>query len=244
MRFDVISVLPEIFSAVTELGVTGRAFRNGLAELNSWNPRDYAKDRHKTVDDRVYGGGPGMVMMVEPLERALSDIRAAGNNGPLVYLSPQGKTFDQAMAQSILQQKEVVLLAGRYEGVDERFVASAVDIEVSLGDFVTSGGELPAMLMVDAITRLIPGALGHSASAEQDSFSDGLLDYPHYTRPEAVNGAEVPKVLMSGDHEKIRRWRLQQSLVRTSQRRPELLQQRGMNKEEQQLFKAWQPPKE
>jgi tRNA (guanine37-N1)-methyltransferase len=235
MRFDVITLFPEMFDAI-RLGVTGRAIDKGLAELVLWNPRDYTEDVHQTVDDRPYGGGPGMVMMVEPLLAAIQAAKAQSPTSKVVYLSPQGQRFVQATAVAATQTSGIILIAGRYEGIDERVIHSFVDEEWSLGDFVLSGGELPAMVVIDSMIRLLPGALGHAESAEQDSFSDGLLDCPHYTRPENILDQDVPSVLLSGDHEKIRLWRLQQALGRTWLRRPDLLEGRELNKQEQELL--------
>ena len=235
MRFDVITLFPEMFDAI-RLGVTGRAIDKGLAELVLWNPRDYTEDLHQTVDDRPYGGGPGMVMKVEPLLAAIQAAKAQSPTSKVVYLSPQGQRFFQATAVAATQTSGIILIAGRYEGIDERVIHSFVDEEWSLGDFVLSGGELPAMVVIDSMIRLLPGALGHAESAEQDSFSDGLLDCPHYTRPENILNQDVPSVLLSGDHEKIRLWRLQQALGRTWLRRPDLLEGRELNKQEQELL--------
>jgi tRNA (guanine37-N1)-methyltransferase len=235
MRFDVISVLPEMFGALRQ-GVIGRAIERGHLDLRLWNPRDFADDVHRTVDDRPYGGGPGMVMRVEPLRRAIEAARSESPDAPVVYLSPQGRRFDQRAAARMAQRAGMILLAGRYEGIDERLIEQEVDEEWSIGDYVLSGGELPAMVMIDAVGRLLPGVLGHADSAEQDSFVDGLLDCPHYTRPEVIDGRVVPPVLMSGDHEQIRRWRLKQALGRTWSRRPDLLQDRGLSDEEQALL--------
>ena len=235
MRFDVISLFPDMFDAL-RTGVTGRAIEQGLVHMVTWNPRDYTHDVHRTVDDRPYSGGPGMVMMVEPLLAAIQAAKAAAPNSRVVYLSPQGRRFNQAAAQQMAQTEGVIFLAGRYEGIDERLVDALVDEEWSIGDFVLSGGELPAMAMMDSIIRLLPGALGHADSAEQDSFTDGLLDCPHYTRPETVLERTVPEVLKSGNHELIRRWRLQQALGRTWLRRPDLLEDRPLSDEEQTLL--------
>ena len=235
MRFDVISLFPEMFDAL-RAGVTGRAIEQGLAQLVLWNPRDYTHDVHRTVDDRPYGGGPGMVMMVEPLKAAIEAARAAAPHSRVVYLSPQGRRFDQGAAQRMAQQDGLILIAGRYEGIDERLIDAFVDEEWSIGDFVLSGGELPAMAMMDSVIRLLPGALGHADSAEQDSFSDGLLDCPHYTRPEEILGRTVPEVLKSGNHKLIRQWRLQQALGRTWLRRPDLLEGRQLSDNERKLL--------
>ncbi|UTA49651.1 tRNA (guanosine(37)-N1)-methyltransferase TrmD [Simiduia sp. 21SJ11W-1] len=231
-----------MFDAIADYGVSSRAITQGHIALRCWNPRDFTSDRHQTVDARPYGGGPGMVMMVQPLRDAVNAAKGwAGGDAEVVYLSPQGRQFNQAAAQDFaVKKRNLVLVAGRYEGVDERFIALEVDSEWSIGDFVLSGGELGAMVMVDAITRLIPGVLGHKQSAEQDSFTDGLLDCPHYTRPEVYTDGEqalkVPAVLASGDHERIRRWRLQQALGRTALRRPDLLQGKTLTEEQQRLL--------
>jgi len=235
MRFDVISLFPEMFDAVRH-GVTGRAIERGQVELQLWNPRDYADDMHRTVDDRPYGGGPGMVMMVEPLRQAITAARAAAPHSRVLYLSPQGRRLDQQALRELAAEPGFVLLAGRYEGIDERIVEAHVDQEWSIGDYVLSGGELPAMVLMDALIRLLPGVLGHADSAEQDSYVDGLLDCPHYTRPEEIEGRTVPEVLKSGNHELIRRWRLQQALGRTWLRRPDLLEGRELSGEEQVLL--------
>ena len=238
MRFDIVTLFPGMFDALRE-GITGRALDKGLIELHCWNPREYTMDVHRTVDDRPYGGGPGMVMKVEPLRDAISAARDKAPGSKVVYLSPQGRVLTQQAVTEMSRLSGLVLVAGRSEGVDERLLQSEIDEEWSVGDYVLSGGELPAMIMVDAITRLLPGALGHELSAEQDSHVDGLLDCPHYTRPEAIDGMEIPDVLRSGNHELIRRWRLQQSLGRTWQRRPDLLEKRQLNAEETELLKAY-----
>ena len=224
MRFDVITLFPEMFKALTESGVSRRANQSELYSLKAWNPREFTLDKHKTVDDRPYGGGPGMVMMYQPLKDTLSAIESELDKKPhVVYLSPQGQPLTQQKVAELVSHENVTLLCGRYEGVDERLIESSVDEEISIGDFVVSGGELPAMMLMDAAIRLIPGALGHSQSAEQDSFSDGLLDCPYYTRPEVVAGMKVPPVLMEGNHAKIDAWRQAQKVERTQQRRPDLL---------------------
>lgn len=237
MRFDVITLFPDMFDAL-RTGITGRAMERGLVQMVLWNPRDYTNDVHRTVDDRPYGGGPGMVMMVEPLEAAIKAAKAASPDSQVVYLSPQGQRFQQAVAQQFAQRAEdgLILIAGRYEGIDERLIDAYVDQEWSVGDYVLSGGELPAMVMMDCIIRLLPGALGHVDSAEQDSFTEGLLDCPHYTRPEEILGRTVPGVLKSGNHELIRQWRLKQALGRTWLRRPDLLEDRLLSDEEQRLL--------
>ena len=237
MWIGAVSLFPDMFSAVTDYGITGRAVREGLLTFHSWNPRDYTHDRHRTVDDRPYGGGPGMLMKIQPLRDAIQAARAsAPGKACVVYLSPQGERLDQSVVESLAAEQQLILVAGRYEGVDERLIAAEVDREVSLGDFVLSGGELAAMAVIDAVTRLIPGALGHAQSAEQDSFADGLLDCPHYTRPEVYEGQAVPDVLLGGHHDQIRRWRLKQSLRRTRERRPDLLEKRVFTDEERELL--------
>ncbi len=237
LRVDVISLFPEMFAAIRDFGITSRAVRQGLLELNCWNPRRYTEDRHQTVDDRPFGGGPGMLMKIRPLELALADARqASGSQAKVIYLSPQGRPLKQADVRQLAGERSLILIAGRYEGIDERFIEAHVDEEWSIGDYVLSGGELPAMVLIDAVTRLLPGALGHADSAEEDSFTDGLLDCPHYTRPEVYEGKRVPEVLLSGNHEHIRRWRLQQSLGRTWERRADLLDSRSLSGEEQKLL--------
>ncbi len=238
MKIALITLFPEMFSALTDYGISGRAIKNGLLQCNSFNPRDFTEDRHQTVDDRPYGGGPGMVMMIEPLRKAISAAKDwAGDDALVVYLSPQGQVLGQQAVNRFATQQSLILIAGRYEGIDERLIALEIDEEWSIGDYVLSGGELPAMVLMDALIRQLPGALGHSDSADQDSFAEGLLDCPHYTRPEDYQGQVVPDVLLSGNHEKIRRWRLQQSLLRTQQRRPDLLDRLELNKEQKALLK-------
>jgi len=241
MRIDVISLFPDMFTAVTKHGITGRAIDKNLLTLTVWNPRDFTQDHHRTVDDRPYGGGPGMVMMVQPLSMAIdaarqTALKTTGNSSRVVYLSPQGKRVDQQTVVEATQTAGWIFLAGRYEGIDERIITSQVDEEWSIGDYVLSGGELAAMVLIDAITRLLPGALGHGDSASQDSFSNGLLDYPHYTRPEVVDGQPVPAVLLSGDHQAIARWRLTQALGRTWQRRPDLLERMQLDDYQRDLL--------
>jgi tRNA (guanine37-N1)-methyltransferase len=240
MRIDVISLFPPMFEAVSGYGVTGRAIKNGLLTLRVWNPRDYTEDRHRTVDDRPYGGGPGMVMMIEPLARAIEAARSEqGKDAKVVYLTPQGRRLDHAGVVELSKRAGVILLAGRYEGIDERLLETEVDEEWSIGDYVLSGGELAAMVMIDAVARQLPGALGDEDSAQQDSFVEGLLDHEHYTRPEDYAGRRVPEVLLSGDHEKIRRWRLKRSLGRTWLRRPDLLEQLPLNDEQKRLLEEF-----
>lgn len=236
MRIDVITLFPQMIQDLVEYGVTGRARENGLFELGTWNPRDYTQDRHRTVDDRPYGGGPGMLMMIEPLRQAIKGARQANPQSRVVYLSPQGRRLDQALAGELVQRPGLILVAGRYEGIDERLIELEIDEELSIGDYVLSGGEMAAMVVIDVVTRLLPGALGHQGSAEQDSFSNGLLDCPHYTRPEVYEEQRVPPVLLSGDHEAVRRWRLKQSLGRTWLRRPDVLAGVELNSEQQRLL--------
>lgn len=237
MRIGVITLFPEMLAAVTGYGVSGRAVQAGLLEVRCFNPRQWTSDRHQTVDHRPYGGGPGMVMMIEPLRQAIAEARRElGAATRVAYLSPQGRRLDQAAVKQLAARDSMILLAGRYEGVDERLLALEVDEEWSIGDYVLSGGELPAMVLIDAIARLQGGALGHERSAAEDSFEDGLLDCPHYTRPESYEGLAVPAVLLGGNHEAIRRWRRKQSLGRTWQRRPDLLAARRLDAEDQQLL--------
>ena len=240
MWVGVVTLFPEMFQAITEYGVTGRAVKNGLISLDYWNPRDFTQDKHRTVDDRPYGGGPGMLMKVQPLRDAIQAAKAAaGGQARVIYLSPQGRKLDQAGVRELASRDRLVLVAGRYEGIDERLLETEIDEEWSLGDFVVSGGELPAMTLIDAVSRLVPGVLGHEDSAAEDSFEEGLLDCPHYTRPELVNEQEVPKVLLSGNHEEIRRWRLKQQLGRTWKRRPDLLDGQQLNIEQQRLLEEF-----
>ena len=239
MRIDVVTLFPELVAAVASCGVTGRAVERGLLALGFWNPRDYTHDRHRTVDDRPYGGGPGMLMKVEPLRRALAAAMRAGG-GRVIYLSPQGRRLDQSAIRRFAAGENLVLLAGRYEGIDERLVELEVDEEWSIGDYVLSGGELAAMVVIDAVARLLPGALGDAGSAAQDSFMDGLLDCPHYTHPEEVEGLKVPEVLRSGDHAEIARWRRKQALGRTLERRPDLLENIRLSDEDRRLLDEYQ----
>ncbi|MGD8483770.1 MAG: tRNA (guanosine(37)-N1)-methyltransferase TrmD [Thioalkalispiraceae bacterium] len=237
MRINVVTLFPQMFQSLTDYGITGRAIKRGLVELQTWNPRNYTEDTHHTVDDRPYGGGPGMVMMVGPLREAIRDARASASKGArVIYLSPQGRKLTQRGLQELANREEIVLVCGRYEGVDERIISAEVDEEWSIGDYVLSGGELAAMVMIDGMTRLIPNVLGHEDSAEQDSFVRGLLDHPHYTRPEDVDGMQVPDVLLSGDHKAIERWRNKQALGRTWLRRPDLLESLDLDQEQQALL--------
>ena len=237
VHIDVISLFPEMVATIAEFGVVGRAQRRELITVGFENPRDHTSDVHRTVDDRPYGGGPGMVMKYESLAGAVSAARQRSPEGsPVVYLSPQGKVFDQVTANRFAELPGLILLAGRYEGVDERFIESQVDEELSLGDFVLSGGEVAAMAVIDAVVRLLPGVLGDDESAAQDSFMEGLLDHPHYTRPEEIDGRNVPDVLLSGDHAAIARWRMKEALGRTNQRRPDLIRKLKLNEEQQTLL--------
>lgn len=237
MWIGIITLFPEMFKAITDFGVTGRAIKHNLLEVHCWNPRDFTHDKHKTVDDRPYGGGPGMLMMVQPLRDAIYAAKqGAGEGVKVIYLSPQGRKLDQSGVTQLAKYEKVILLCGRYEGVDERLIEAEVDEEWSVGDYVLTGGELPAMTLIDAVARFVPGVLGKQSSALEDSFADGLLDCPHYTRPEVLDGTAVPDVLMSGNHAKIREWRLQQSLERTWLRRPELLESLALTDEQSVLL--------
>jgi tRNA (guanine37-N1)-methyltransferase len=237
MHFEVVTLFPEAVEGIGRFGVVGRALERGLLRLGTTDPRLYATDPHRTVDDRPYGGGPGMVMKVEPLRSAIRAARGRLPEGSrTVILSPQGRVFTQAVAREYRDLPGLLLVAGRYEGIDERVVRMEADEALTVGDYVLSGGELPAMLVIDAVARLVPGVLGDENSAAEDSFSDGLLDCPHYTRPDTVGGLRVPGVLLSGDHEAIRRWRLKQSLGRTWTRRPDLLAEREFSAEERKLL--------
>lgn len=237
MRIDVITLFPGMFDALLDYGITARAFDNQRLDLHTWNPRDVLQDRQRSVDDRPYGGGPGMVMTVLPLRATLQRVQAdAGQRGKVIYLSPQGRLLDQAGVMALAAEPHLVLLAGRYEGVDERLLAHDIDEEWSIGDYVLSGGELAAMVLIDALIRQQPDVLGDPESARQDSFGNGLLDYPHYTRPVSIDGQRVPDILLSGNHAAIARWRLQQSLGRTWLRRPDVLQQRSLPPDHQRLL--------
>lgn len=239
MLIGLVSLFPEMFNSL-HFGITGRALENGLLKLNIWNPRDFTNDLHHTVDDRPYGGGPGMVMKVAPLLKAINAAKSAvADNCKVIYLSPQGQSLKQSQLQKIINQKNMILVCGRYEGIDERVINLAIDEEWSIGDYVLSGGELAAMVLIDAITRLLPGVLGDEDSAQQDSFNNALLDYPHYTRPEEIAGLKVPPVLLSGDHAAIQRWRFKQALGRTWLRRPDLLQTRSLSEKEQELLNEY-----
>jgi tRNA (guanine37-N1)-methyltransferase len=237
----IVSLFPEMFRAITDYGVTSRAVKNGLLSVQCWSPRDFTYDRHHTVDDRPYGGGPGMLMMVQPLREAIHAAKAAAGEGAkVIYLSPQGRKLDQTGVRELAANQKMILVCGRYEGIDERVIQTEIDEEWSIGDYVLSGGELPAMTLIDSVARFIPGVLGHQASAEEDSFVAGLLDCPHYTRPEVLAGMAVPLVLLSGNHAEIRRWRLKQSLGRTWLRRPELLESLALTDEQMVLLAEFQ----
>lgn len=237
MQVQIVTLFPEMVNTLAEYGVVGRAVERGILALQYQDPRDYTADVHRTVDDRPYGGGPGMVMKYKPAAAAMRVARAELPAGsPVVCLSPQGAVFDQAIAKRYAELPGMIFLAGRYEGIDERLIEAEVDEELSLGDFVLSGGEIAAMAVIDAVTRLLPGVLGDEASAEQDSFVAGLLDHPHYTRPEEIEGRRVPDVLLSGDHAKIAKWRYQQALGRSYRRRPDLVEKLNLDVEQQQLL--------
>jgi tRNA (guanine37-N1)-methyltransferase len=240
MRFDVVTLFPDMVTAAASYGVTGKAIERGIVNLSVWNPRDYTHDRHKTVDDRPYGGGPGMVMKYQPLHDAVNAAKQAGAGGTkVVYLSPQGKPMTQALLAEACHVSQLILVAGRYEGIDERFVDLDCDEEWSVGDYVISGGELAALIVIDAMTRLLPGVLGDEESAQQDSHSNGLLDCPHFTRPEQLEGHSVPDVLLSGNHADIQRWRMKQALGRTWQRRPDLLKKKNLTAEQESLLQEF-----
>jgi tRNA (guanine37-N1)-methyltransferase len=241
MRIDVVTLFPEFIRQSAAVGVVGRAQQRGLLEVEAWFPRDFAHDRHRTVDDRVYGGGPGMVMLIDPLRECLQAVRAADPRpAPVIYMSPQGRPLTQARARELAAMPRLILLCGRYEGVDERLLQAEVDEELSIGDYVLSGGELAAAVVIDAVGRLQEGALQHAESASQDSFEDGLLDCPHYSRPEKHPLGDVPAVLAGGDHAAIARWRRQQALGRTWLRRPDLLEGRDLGREDRRLLEAFQ----
>lgn len=239
VAFDVITLFPEMFAAVTDSGITRRAREKGLWCLSLWNPRDFAVDNYRTVDDRPYGGGPGMVMLAEPLAKAIAAAKENQPGAKVIYLSPQGRPLGHERVLELAQEAGAILLCGRYEGVDERLIERSVDEEISLGDFVLSGGEIAAMALIDAVVRQLPGALNDADSALEESFAGGLLDCPHYTRPEVYEGLPVPPVLMSGHHAEIRRWRLKQALGRTWLRRPELIERRQLSKEETILLEEF-----
>ena len=239
MRFDIITIFPGLIRSYLQEGVVGRALTRGLIAVQTWDPRDFSDNAYRRVDDRPFGGGPGMLMMAPPLLAAIAAAREANPGAPVIYLSPQGQRLQQRAVRDFAALPGLILLAGRYEGIDERVLA-AVDAEWSIGDYVLAGGELPALVLMEAVARQLPGLLGHADSVTEDSFSEsGLLDCPHYTRPESVAGQRVPEVLLSGDHARIRRWRLQQSLGRTAERRPDLLEQRGLQAGEETLLEEY-----
>ncbi|MGP1924131.1 MAG: tRNA (guanosine(37)-N1)-methyltransferase TrmD [Arsenophonus sp. NEOnobi-MAG3] len=241
MWIGIVSLFPKMFRAITEYGVIGRAVKNGLLNIQCWDPRDYTHDRHRTVDDRLYGGGPGMLMMVQPLRDAIHAAKfEIGENTKVIYLSPQGHKLNHQGVCQLTANEKLILVCGRYEGIDERINETEIDEEWSIGDYVLSGGELPAMVLIDSISRFIPGVLGHQASAKKDSFMSGLLDSPHYTRPEVLEGMKVPSVLLSGNHAEIEHWRRKHSLGRTWLRRPELLTSLALTDEQRMLLAEFQ----
>ncbi len=240
MRFDVVTLFPDMITAAASYGVTGRAIQREIVSLSVWNPRDYTNDKHRTVDDRPYGGGPGMVMKYQPLHDAVERAKqACSQPAKVVYLSPQGKPINQALLSEACAVSQLILIAGRYEGVDERFVSKDCDDEWSVGDYVISGGELAALIVIDAITRLLPGVLGHEGSALQDSHMNGLLDYPHFTRPEQIEDSSVPDILLSGNHADIEIWRMKQMLGRTWQKRPDLLKNKKLSAAQENLLQQF-----
>ena len=239
MQMVLVTLFPEMLEALTGFGVTARACEQGSVKLSAVNPRDFAYNKHRSVDDRPYGGGPGMVMAVEPLQGAIAHARERAPGARVIYMSPQGEPLTQERVKALAEMESLIFVAGRYEGIDERLLAAEIDEEISIGDYVLSGGELPAMVVMDAVCRRLPGVLGHELSAEQDSFEHGLLDCDHYTRPEVYNGVSVPPVLLGGNHEEIRRWRLQRALGRTWERRPELLKRRVLSEEETILLNEY-----
>ncbi len=239
-RFDVVTLFPDMVMAAASHGVTGRAIERGIVSLSVWNPRDYTHDKHKTVDDRPYGGGPGMVMKYQPLHDVVNHARqVSAETSRVIYLSPQGRPITQSLLAEHSNITQLILVAGRYEGIDDRFVRLDCDDEWSIGDYVISGGELAALVVIDAMTRLLPGVLGDEESAQQDSHSHGLLDCPHFTRPEQLQGHSVPDVLLSGNHADIKRWRMKQALGKTWQKRPDLLQKKQLSAEQESLLKEF-----
>ncbi|MGN1394702.1 MAG: tRNA (guanosine(37)-N1)-methyltransferase TrmD [Succinivibrionaceae bacterium] len=236
MRIGVVTLFPDMFDAITKYGVTGRAYKQGLIEVICINPRDFAYDKHQKVDERPFGGGPGMLMMVQPLRDAIRKAKELLPEARVIYLSPQGRVFSHTSCVELAKNEEIIFIAGRYEGIDERIIQTYVDEEWSIGDYVLSGGELPAMVMIDAISRMIPGVLGDILSAEEDSFAQGLLDYPQYTRPLEIDGMKVPDVLLSGNHAEIRKWRLKQAIARTYERRPDIFSNLALTDEQKKIF--------
>ena len=237
LKINVVTIFPDMFRSISDFGITGRTIDKGLLQLRCWDPRDFTQDRGRRIDDRPYGGGPGMVMRPEPLANCIDKIKSSAP-GPVIYLSPQGERLDQKTVTEFSELADFTLLSGRYEGVDERILQTRVDREISIGDYVLSGGELPAMVIVEAVSRLLPGALGNTLSCRQDSFFEALLDCPHYTRPRVFERLSVPEVLLSGDHEQIRRWRLKHALVRTRTRRPDMLENSELDEEKINLLKT------
>ena len=238
-QLDVITLFPQMFDSVLKYGVIGRAISDERIGFRSWNPRDYSEDTHNTVDDRPYGGGPGMVMMYEPLCRAIADAKQAQPEAKVIYLSPQGRRLDQAGVKALSERSGMILISGRYEGIDQRVIDNKVDEEWSIGDYVISGGEFAAMVMIDSVCRTLPGVLGHEDSANEDSFVEGLLDYPHYTRPEKIEGLAVPDILLSGNHKNIRLWRMKQALGKTWQCRPDLIESLELDEEQKRLLEDY-----
>lgn len=241
-RIDVITLFPDWIDSLKQLGLTGRALADGRVELHCWNPRDFAQGAHRSVDDRPYGGGPGMVMRPEPLAMAIEAARGDDSAARVACLTPQGRRLDQTAARELASRERLILVCGRYEGIDERVMDTLIDEEWSIGDFVLSGGEPAAAVMIDAVVRLLPGVLGHDQSAEQDSFSDGLLECPQYTRPESWRGREVPSLLLSGDHARIERWRRAQAIERTRSRRPDLIEKRGLDDADEKVLAEFSEP--
>ena len=239
MKIGIVTLFPEMFAAITECGITSRACKEGIVSLQCWNPRDFTQDRHRTVDDRPFGGGPGMLMKTEPLQAAIEAAKAGLDAVKVIYLSPQGRKLDQQGVEELAACKSLVLVCGRYQGIDERLLKNDIDEEWSIGDYVLSGGELGAMVLIDALTRYQPGALGHESSASEDSFADGLLDCPQYTRPQEYQGEAVPAVLLGGNHEQIRVWRLKHSLGNTWLKRPDLLQDMNLSTEQKSLLEQF-----
>ncbi|MEC7875223.1 MAG: tRNA (guanosine(37)-N1)-methyltransferase TrmD [Pseudomonadota bacterium] len=238
-QLDIVTLFPEIFNLTLNKGVIGRAIKNDLIEIREWNPRDFTKDKHKTVDARPYGGGPGMVMMYEPVCAAINKAKEKHKNSKVIFLTPQGKQLNQAAVVEFSKLDGMILVCGRYEGIDERIIESKIDEEWSIGDYVLSGGEFATLVLIDSVCRLLPGVLGGKNSANEDSFVDGLFDYPHYTRPEEINGRLVPNVLKSGDHEEIRRWRLKHALGKTWRARPDLIESIKLNDEQKMLLQEY-----
>lgn len=242
IEIGIVSLFPEMFRSIIDYGITARAIKKNLIKIRCWNPRQFTIDQHNTVDDRPYGGGPGMLMMVQPLCKAINAAKKAlgGIIEKVIYLSPQGRQLDQKGVCELATHKKIILVCGRYEGIDERVIDMEITEELSIGDYVLSGGELPAMVLLDAISRFIPGVLGNKSTAKEDSFVNGLLEFPHYTRPEKVEGLEVPAVLLSGNHAEIKRWRLRESLGRTWLRRPKLLENLTLTNEQKFLLEEFQ----